>query len=80
MPATLEIIAKVRSFRAESKVPVCFTLDAGPNVHLLYPETYKEQVVRFIQNELLQYCEDGKWLDDKVGLGPVLLNETNDND
>lgn len=80
MPSTVEIIAKVRSFRIESGVPVCFTLDAGPNVHLLYPEVYKEQVVRFIQNELLQYCEDGKWLDDKVGLGPVLLNETNDND
>ncbi len=80
MPSTIEIITKVRSFRAESKIPVCFTLDAGPNVHLLYPETYKEQVVRFIQSDLLKYCEKGKWLDDKVGLGPVLLNETNDNE
>lgn len=80
MPATVAIITKVRSFRAKSEVPVCFTLDAGPNVHLLYPEAYKEQVVRFIKSDLLQYCEDDKWLDDKVGLGPVLLNETNDNE
>jgi diphosphomevalonate decarboxylase len=25
-------------FRAATKIPVCFTLDAGANVHVLYPE------------------------------------------
>ncbi len=79
-PSTIQIIAKVRSFRTDTKVPLCFTLDAGPNVHLLYPEAYKEQVFHFIHNELLQYCENGKWLDDKMGSGPVLLNETNCNE
>jgi diphosphomevalonate decarboxylase len=80
LPTTVEIIIKIRSFRAASNVPVCFTLDAGPNVHLLYPKAFKEQVVHFINNELLQFCENNKWLDDEVGLGPVLLNETNSNE
>jgi diphosphomevalonate decarboxylase len=33
-PKTLEIIYAVRSWRA-SGVPVCYTIDAGPNVHVL---------------------------------------------
>ena len=37
-PNTLTIIQKIRAFRAETKLPICFTLDAGPNVHILYPK------------------------------------------
>src|SRR5690606_22821198 len=36
-PNTLAIIERIRSLRETKGVPVCFTLDAGPNVHLLYP-------------------------------------------
>ncbi len=31
-PNTLEIINKIWKFRAETQIPVCFTLDAGANV------------------------------------------------
>ena len=37
-PNTLEIINKIWKFRNETQIPVCFTLDAGANVHVLYPE------------------------------------------
>jgi diphosphomevalonate decarboxylase len=37
MPASLEVMNAVRSWRAE-KVPACFTVDAGANVHVLCPQ------------------------------------------
>ena len=35
-PATLDLIKKVHTWRADG-LQVCFTIDAGPNVHLLCP-------------------------------------------
>lgn len=49
-PNTLVAIEKLWQFREETKIPVCFTLDAGPNLHVLYPSTYEEQVEEFLQN------------------------------
>ena len=37
-PNTLKIIDAIWEYRRKSGVPVCFTLDAGANVHLLFPE------------------------------------------
>ena len=72
-PNTLSIIEKVQAFRAATKTPLFFTLDAGPNVHLLYPEAFKEEVETFIELELLLHCEQGFWIKDKVGNGPIKL-------
>lgn len=65
-PNTLNIIEAVRNFRQETKIPACFTLDAGPNVHLLYPDSYDSQVKSFIKDNLLQYCHDNQCIDDIV--------------
>ena len=69
-PNTLRIINTLYEFRRETDIPVCFTLDAGPNVHLLYPDRDAEMVERFIMDELEPYCVDGKWIADRVGDGP----------
>ena len=72
-PNTLRIIEEVRRFRKETNIPLCFTLDAGPNVHLLYPESEAERVYDFIKNTLLAYCDEGRWMADHVGHGPKKL-------
>ena len=72
-PNTLIIINKIRDFREETKIPLCFTLDAGPNVHLLYPESEAEKVEHFIKDNLATYCVDNKWIADHVGDGPKNL-------
>ena len=69
-PNTLRIIETVRNFRNETQIPLCFTLDAGPNVHLLYPDSEAEKVESFIKSELLKYCNQGRWIADHVGDGP----------
>ncbi|HOI32912.1 MAG: hypothetical protein PHG67_00175 [Bacteroidales bacterium] len=72
-PNSLNLINAIRNFRQITKIPICFTLDAGPNIHLLYPENEREKVLDYIQNELIHWCQNGKWIDDKVGEGPSPL-------
>ena len=67
---TLEILERVQRFRKHENVPLYFSLDAGPNPHLLYPEEVIHQVRPFIESELLPFCEDERWLTDWVGEGP----------
>ncbi len=68
-PETLAILERIREYRAESAQPVCFTLDAGANVHVLYPETAAKDVYPFIRHELLKYCQQGQHLCDRTGPG-----------
>ena len=72
-PNTLNIINEIRAFRNEKQIPLCFTLDAGPNVHLLYPEQEADKVEAFIKNKLVNYCVEGRWIADRVGDGPKKL-------
>ncbi len=68
-PNTLEIINRIWKFRDKTGSKVCFTLDAGANVHILYPKMEKDNVLNFIKKELLQYCKNGEFIEDEVGLG-----------
>jgi diphosphomevalonate decarboxylase len=68
-PNTLEIINKIWNFRQETGLRVCFTLDAGANVHVLYPFNEKDNVLEFIQNELVVYCQNGQYICDQIGFG-----------
>ncbi|TWO34599.1 diphosphomevalonate decarboxylase [Seonamhaeicola sediminis] len=68
-PNTLEIINKIWAFRKETGSKICFTLDAGANVHVLYPEVECEQVVEFIKNELVAHCQNGQYICDQIGFG-----------
>jgi len=72
-PNTLQIIQKIWRFRETTGIPACFTLDAGANVHLLYPEDHKAKVLEFIKNELVAYCENGHYICDQVGTGAKKL-------
>ena len=72
-PNTLEIINKIWTFRQHTKTNVCFTLDAGANVHVLYPFSEKVQVLQFIQDELVVYCQNGHYICDEIGEGSMVL-------
>jgi diphosphomevalonate decarboxylase len=72
-PNTLEIINKIWKFRNETRIPVCFTLDAGANVHVLYPQNVIEPVLQFIKDELLGYCQNGQYICDSIGTGAINL-------
>jgi diphosphomevalonate decarboxylase len=67
-PGTLTAIEKITNFRNDTKIPVCFTLDAGPNLHVLYPASDKHAVNEFLKNDL-RICVEEIILD-KLGKGP----------
>lgn len=68
-PNTLSIIEKIWDLRKNNKIPICFTLDAGANVHLLYPFEFKNIVKNFIEDELKEFCQNGQYILDYVGVG-----------
>lgn len=78
-PESLMVIRKIRASRALG-IPLFFTLDAGPNVHLLYPETDRDAVGTFIETELLPLCEYSLWIDDSCGHGPREISGITDSD
>jgi diphosphomevalonate decarboxylase len=72
-PNTIKLIEMVRNFREDTKLPLYFSLDAGPNLHLLYPDNNAEKIQSFIKSELLQYCENNEFIEDNAGPGPMNL-------
>ncbi len=69
-PNSLKIIEKIKLFRQQNSIPISFTIDAGPNIHLLYFAEHVHKVHAFIKNELVKFLENGRWLDDRLGEGP----------
>ena len=69
-PATIAVVKAVRRFRESSKLPVCFTLDAGPNVHLLYPRAVTTEVNAWLETEIVPLLPGGGLIRDHVGEGP----------
>lgn len=77
-PNTLVVLDKLKHFREKSKVKISFTLDAGPNIHLLYPERETEAVKPFL-SDVREFCVNHAIIDDQIGCGPVNL-ETQENE
>lgn len=70
---SLSVIKAIQQFRKDTQIPIYFTLDAGPNVHVLYPDAYSEPVQQFIDNSLKQYCSGERIIKDRIGNGPEKL-------
>ena len=70
-PHSLLVIEKIREFRKLKNIPVCFTIDAGPNIHLLYPDKHKDDVQRWISDEL----PGMRVIHDEVGDGPQRIKD-----
>ncbi len=72
-PNSLEIIQRIKFFRERTEIPVGYTIDAGPNIHLLYFLENKTEVQTFIKRELLNFCENRRYIDDGIGDGPMKI-------
>ena len=72
-PETVRIISSIRKLRKETGLNICFTLDAGPNVHLLYFKDEIEQVNKLIVEHLLKNDKQNMRINDFCGSGPVKI-------
>ncbi len=68
---TVEAIHRIRKYREQSGMSVGFTLDAGANVHMLYPEKDADRIRMYIESELQELCENGAVIHDRMGDGPL---------
>ena len=66
-----KIVKLAKPFRDETGANICFTLDAGPNVHILYLKSDKELAVKFINEQIKPLCHDEVVIHDQMGNGPV---------
>lgn len=62
--STFDLLEFLVRKRNEFKIPFYFTLDAGPNVHVIYEESYREK--------LKELFKDYRSLDVAIGSGPIL--------
>lgn len=60
-PKSLDIIRLVQAFRKDTGVEVYFTIDAGPNIHLIYRDQDHQKVETFIKHELGAIVENVIW-------------------
>lgn len=72
-PNTITAIRKLQAWRESTKHPLYFTLDAGPNLHLLYPDSIALEARTFIREELLPLTANGKYIADRLGQGATQL-------
>lgn len=66
-PATVEVINRIWEFRRETGLPLTFTLDAGANVHLLFPEHSQISTIKdFIETTLVPFAQNNGIVKDVI--------------
>lgn len=74
-PNTVKLIELIRELRESEGMPWYFTLDAGPNVHLMYPLAEAKKAEKLIKDVLLPFTENNTVIFDEVGQGPEMLKD-----
>lgn len=69
-PESLFWIEKIREARLKENLPVTFTLDAGPNLHLIYPEAESEHVKQWLDFQKSNSMSTDL-IFDRIGSGPI---------
>jgi len=70
-PESIRLIHAIRQLRKNTGWPVCFTIDAGPNIHVLFPKSIEDKMTDWCFTELPNYSAETRIIKDHVGNGPV---------
>ena len=70
-PETVRFLSWVREERLKGLMPAYFTVDAGPNVHLICETRDAESVARHIQKD----WSKAKTIVDQIGTGPTMMRK-----
>lgn len=69
---TVEWMHYLRQKRAQLGTSMAFTLDAGANIHLLYPDSQKQEVLKLLEQSPVSCIE---LIHDHAGFGPEKLTD-----
>ncbi|MBR8535189.1 diphosphomevalonate decarboxylase [Carboxylicivirga sediminis] len=67
-PESLRAIKRIVKFREHQHVPVTYTLDAGPNIHLIYPKSQSKVLLPFIEEHLRPLCDNQEVIYDEISI------------
>lgn len=73
-PATLDFIINFRKWRAKSHARAAFTLDAGPNIHVIHSPDDYELVDSFINEWMKKQGTGVSLIKDHAGMGSQILD------
>lgn len=73
-PLSVEVIRRADEFRLQTRLPLAYTLDAGPNVHLLFPDEMRPEMDRFREEFLTPLAGSVRIIHDYFGTGPQQLS------
>ncbi len=68
-PETIFWIEKIKEATVHHHLPITYTLDAGPNIHLIYPEAETTNVRKWLE-EHKKYTVSTQFIYDHLGTGP----------
>lgn len=72
-PDSLRLIHEIRKLRSQENIPVGFTIDAGPNIHLLFPSSETNKIEAWLASEFSEYLQPGRLIRDRAGSGPLQI-------
>lgn len=73
-PQSLQLIRIIREARKALGIPVCFTIDAGPNIHMLFPDRAFSQVSQWATEHLMGLLSPESIIKDNSGTGPLKIS------
>jgi diphosphomevalonate decarboxylase len=73
--ATIELLKRLMAWRDKHNILAYFTLDAGPNIHLIYHKKFRSEVCQWIETQALDLLSEKRWIDDQFGGVPVKNND-----
>ncbi len=74
--ASVEWMHLLRDYRKQTGVQMAFTLDAGANIHLLYPDAARNEVLKLLKTN---YVSEVELIHDHTGNGPEKLLDVYEN-
>ncbi|TCO06148.1 diphosphomevalonate decarboxylase [Natronoflexus pectinivorans] len=76
-PNSLQAIRLIRQARTDENLKIGFSMDAGPNLHVLYPASEVSKVESWIEENLKPLCQNQQIIYDSVGDGPINIQSIN---
>lgn len=74
-PETVTIINLLLALKSRNETPFTFTLDAGPNIHLIYDESDSSYMNENVIFKIKNLFPGILFINDKMGGGPTFLGE-----
>jgi len=72
-PESLMAIERIKAFREQHQLPITFSIDAGPNLHVLYPASVATKIEAFLKEQLAALCQEQTILFDTISMNSSIL-------